>query len=1106
MVRWLDGVESKFNPSTKPGDYCLHSEGNDCELRGSGPTPLSGALQSIEDYVTPIRATDANGCRQYNVILVTDGVESCGGDPIAAATQLNAKSIKTSVVAVSVLPSEEAALNALAAAGGTTEATFVRMPEQLVPALTKIIAGSIRTEKCNGEDDDCDGRIDEDFPGLGTACDDHKKGICRGEGTISCIMTEPGKGTGTECAITSPGKPPTDEVCNGFDDNCNGTIDEGLDCELVNCPDKRRDVCDGVDNNCNGVIDEDDPLSGTPCGKDEGECTKGTLTCVLGMLRCSREVGPQTEQCNGRDDDCDSVIDNDAPCPVGTQCLEGACRNTCGGLEFGCPVGLECIHSDKYSDDFCLPRECALCRSTEVCENDKCVDPCTKITCDNGLICVRGQCRDCSVTGCPRGQACYEHMCQENACTNSSCAAGTFCFKGDCIKQCDDSQCPSGQTCNADGECAADACVGKMCVSGETCREGSCVEDVCQTGTGCPTGELCTTQNGCITNPCAVTKCPNGSLCTPDSATGAPRCTSAEPPAPPAVKPTYVSTGGSGLTSSCSVGTLGAADGRARGAAGWFLLGLALWQLLRRRRVGNRAQSQLAVPVACLALCGWLASCDTRAICLDCVELDASSTNRDAEASDNDGGGGGTSGRDGSLDSDGGPYSNDTPPTGCEVLGDEVCNRLDDDCDGNIDEDFDFANNVRHCGQCDHACSSENAQTECRAGECRLTSCLAGFIDLDQKLGCEYRCPVFPTTAEDCNGYDDDCDGRIDEEITAPSASVVGCRRLANTPCANVKVKCAKLANSNNITWVCDYPSSVEFDPALPDGIRQQETLCDGQDNDCDGVVDDPWPELGEPCDDGKVGACRNGGSVVCSANHAEAKCDLSLPPDALPGAGPGATELCNDLDDDCDGIVDNSEPTASNRIVDDMVHINFSGHNFWIYKYEASRPDSSMAGAGIVPSRSCSKPLVKPWTFVSYAAAEAACFAAGKKHLCTGDEWRWACENNPAKAYPYGDQYAKDSCNGADHDLQSGGAIDNGVIATGSMDTCVTPTGVLDMSGNVKEWVDQDGAVDGNHVVRGGSFESPRLGLTCQTTLSQADGSTVLAGLGFRCCSATAP
>jgi uncharacterized protein (TIGR03382 family) len=230
-----------------------------------------------------------------------------------------------------------------------------------------------------------------------------------------------------------------------------------------------------------------------------------------------------------------------------------------------------------------------------------------------------------------------------------------------------------------------------MCVSGETCRDGECVADICQT-TGCGTGELCTTLSGCITNPCAVARCPDGTLCTPDKEDGTPRCVSALPPAPEKPKPTYVSTGGSGLTTSCSIATLGAADGGTSAAAGWLLLGVAVWQM-RRRRAAKRAY---LVRSAWLGVCALLSGCDTRAICLDCVESDAS-LNHDAEPSNIDGGGGGTSGRDGALDDDGGLVPPDPSPTGCEKLGDdEVCNRLDDDCDGVVDEGFDFATNVRH--------------------------------------------------------------------------------------------------------------------------------------------------------------------------------------------------------------------------------------------------------------------------------------------------------------------------------------------------------------------------------------------------------------------------
>ena len=102
---------------------------------------------------------------------------------------------------------------------------------------------------------------------------------------------------------------------------------------------------------------------------------------------------------------------------------------------------------------------------------------------------------------------------------------------------------------------------------------------------------------------------------------------------------------------------------------------------------------------------------------------------------------------------------------------------------------------------------------------------------------------------------------------------------------------------------------------------------------------------------------------------------------------------------------------------------------------------------------------------------------------------------------------YDANSCNGTDHDSVAGGALDNAPVAPGSMSACKTGSDIYDLSGNVKEWVNQPGSGGSDiDVVRGGSFESPRLGLTCQTSLSQAVQSSVLLGLGFRCCSDGAP
>jgi hypothetical protein len=303
-------------------------------------------------------------------------------------------------------------------------------------------------------------------------------------------------------------------------------------------------------------------------------------------------------------------------------------------------------------------------------------------------------------------------------------------------------------------------------------------------------------------------------------------------------------------------------------------------------------------------------------------------------------------------------------------------------------------------------------------------------------------------------------------------------------------------------TWYCDYPMGVEFDPIVPNGIALDETRCDGVDGDCDGLRDEVFADLGASCDNGERGACRDVGRIVCDPTDASrTTCDRTVLPDPTPGA-PSA-ELCNGIDDDCDGIVDNSDPADPARIRDDLVHVTHGGRDFWIYRHEASRPDATDTEGGRSSARSCSRAGVVPWTRIAYADAEAACAAAGFR-LCTSAEWQAACEGASGNTYPYGSTYAPMSCNGADR------AEMPAMSTTGAIPLCVTGEGALDLSGNVKEWTNdpRGTTASGNpiYVIRGGSYDSPRLGLSCQTDLSRATADSLLDTLGFRCCSSSAP
>lgn len=70
------------------------------------------------------------------------------------------------------------------------------------------------------------------------------------------------------------------------------------------------EVCDGVDNDCDGQTDEADPLIGTACdGPDSDLCYEGTLACVSGSLACTDNTGDSIELCDGVDNDCDGATD-----------------------------------------------------------------------------------------------------------------------------------------------------------------------------------------------------------------------------------------------------------------------------------------------------------------------------------------------------------------------------------------------------------------------------------------------------------------------------------------------------------------------------------------------------------------------------------------------------------------------------------------------------------------------------------------------------------------------------------------------------------------------------------------------------------------------------
>ena len=145
-------------------------------------------------------------------------------------------------------------------------------------------------EACDGEDNDCDGGIDEGrFP-----CQND----C-GEGWGFCVNQQV-----VDCNAESPG----DESCNFVDDDCDGLIDEGQRNACDECGPLQADECDGRDNDCDGLVDEE------LVRECETACERGIETCEDGNWISCTARQPAGEECDGEDNDCDGLVDEQLEC------------------------------------------------------------------------------------------------------------------------------------------------------------------------------------------------------------------------------------------------------------------------------------------------------------------------------------------------------------------------------------------------------------------------------------------------------------------------------------------------------------------------------------------------------------------------------------------------------------------------------------------------------------------------------------------------------------------------------------------------------------------------------------------------------------------------